>query len=76
MVDEYVMAVIRFVERGVFKPVVPDVLERIDAILERTERLLGDPDATVRTVAQEQHAYAALVRLLYAEFLRKGADSE
>lgn len=69
-------AVIRLVERGIFKPVVPDVLERIDAVLEQTERLLDDFDVTVRTGAQELHAYAALMPLLYAEFLRKGADSE
>lgn len=71
--DEHVTAVIRFVERGVFKPVTPGVLPMLDDILERTERLLVDADASVRAVAQQQHAYAALLRLLYAQFLAAGA---
>ena len=45
MADNYVTTVIRFVEQGVFKPVVPNVLEYIDSILVRTERLLDDPQA-------------------------------
>jgi hypothetical protein len=72
--DEYVTVVIRFVEHGVFKPAVPNVLELLDDILRRTEQLCDDESGQVRTIAREQHAYAALLRLVYEQFLEKGSD--
>lgn len=74
LADHYVTAVIRFVEEGVFKPVVPNVLDEIDSVLLRSGRLLDDPQAEVRALAQQLHAYAALLRLIYAEYLRQGAE--
>ena len=72
--DEYVTTVIRFVEHGIFRPAAPDVLGLIDDVMERLTRLLDDEDERVRGVAREHHAYAALLRIVYAEFLRQGAS--
>ncbi|MGI5484648.1 hypothetical protein [Streptomyces lavendofoliae] len=76
LADEYVTTVIRFVEHGVFKPAVPDALALLDEILERAERLGEGADAEIRETARCQHAYAALLRLVYSEFLKAGAAQQ
>ncbi|MEV0427823.1 hypothetical protein [Micromonospora sp. NPDC050495] len=67
--DEYVTTVIRFVERGVFVEAPVDVLSLLKEIMSRldgiTERVSGDS----QRVARSQHAYAALLHLVYRQFL-------
>ncbi|MGR4878586.1 hypothetical protein ACIPUC_03995 [Streptomyces sp. LARHCF249] len=74
LADQYVTTVIRFVEDGVFKPVVPDALALLDEILERAERLGDTADPETQQIARSQHAYAALLHLVYSKFLEAGAD--
>lgn len=74
LADEYVTTVIRFVERGVVRPAVPDALAFLDEILERTERLGEKGDPETREIARSQHAYAALLPLGHSKFLEAGAE--
>lgn len=69
--DEYVTTVIRFVERGIHKPAPPqaNVLELLADILERTERLCQELTDVEQELARFQHAYAALLDIVYRHFL-------
>jgi hypothetical protein len=69
VLDEYVTAVIRFVERGIYQPVVPDVLERLRNVMRRIELAVDAEPPTMKAVAREQHAYAALMYIVYQQFL-------
>ncbi|MGW4518600.1 hypothetical protein ACWEO4_43405 [Streptomyces sp. NPDC004393] len=68
-VDEYVTTVIRFVERGIFKPSPADVLSILDELMERIDRLCEESSGKDLEVARAQHAYAALMALVYRQFL-------
>lgn len=69
--DEYVTTVIRFVERGIYKPAPSqaNVLELLADILEQTERLCGELTDVEQELARFQHAYAALLDTVYRLFL-------
>ncbi|MFH8775987.1 hypothetical protein [Streptomyces sp. NPDC017958] len=71
-VDEYVTTVIRFVERGIFKPAPVDVLATLQELMQRIDRLDETASYSDRPVARSQHAYAALLDLLYRKFLEVG----
>ncbi|MFJ6833635.1 hypothetical protein [Streptomyces sp. NPDC091209] len=68
-VDEYVTTVIRFVERGIFKPSPADVLSILDELMERIGQLGAESSGKDLEVARAQHAYAALMALVYRKFL-------
>ncbi|MEU2879999.1 hypothetical protein [Streptomyces sp. NPDC007070] len=72
-VDEYVTTVIRFVERGIFKPAPVDVLAMLQELMQRIDRLTETASSSDRPVALSQHAYAALLDLLYRQFLETGS---
>ncbi|SDL81368.1 hypothetical protein SAMN05444921_101468 [Streptomyces wuyuanensis] len=73
--DEYVTTVIRFVEQGIFRPSPADVLSYLDELTERIDRLRGSSAGKDLEVARAQHAYAALLALVYRQFLEAGARS-
>jgi hypothetical protein len=71
-VDEYVTTVIRFVERGIFKPSSADVLSILDGLTARIDQLCKELSGNDLEVARAQHAYAALMTLVYRQFLEVG----
>ncbi|MGX9883701.1 hypothetical protein [Streptomyces sp. NPDC002276] len=75
-VDEYVTTVIRYVERGIFKPAPVDVLALLQELLHRIDRLGGGASDGDQAVARSQHAYAALLDLVYRQFLEAGRPRE
>ncbi|MFK4149866.1 hypothetical protein [Streptomyces sp. NPDC004065] len=70
--DEYVTTVIRFVERGIFKPAPVDVLAMLQELMQRIDRLGETVSSPDQAVARSQHAYAALLDLVYRQFLELG----
>jgi hypothetical protein len=65
------------VERGIYKPAPVDVLALLQNILRRTDRLSDDVSSdSDREVARSQHAYAALLDLVYRQFLQGALSSE
>ncbi|MCZ7459750.1 hypothetical protein [Streptomyces sp. WMMC940] len=70
--DEYVTTVIRYVERGIFKPAPVDVLSTLQALMQRIDRLGEMTSGGDQAVAHSQHAYAALLDLVYRQFLEVG----
>ncbi|WP_182905624.1 hypothetical protein [Microbispora sp. H13382] len=70
--DEYVTTVIRYVERGIFKPAPVDVLTMLQELMQRIDRLGGMASGGDQTVARSQHAYTALLDLVYRQFLEAG----
>ncbi|MEV6900191.1 hypothetical protein [Amycolatopsis sp. NPDC051372] len=79
---EYVTTVIRFVDRGIFKPAPVDLLSMLDEIMGRIEAASAEMaesaemTADERAVADHQHAYAALLHLLYSEFLKQKPSAD
>ncbi|HVK22813.1 MAG TPA: hypothetical protein VM677_15760 [Actinokineospora sp.] len=68
--DEYVTTVIRFVDHGIHRPMQQtDVLAFLDEILERVARFAEAASGKDLEIARSQHAYAAILRLVYAQFL-------
>lgn len=67
-VDEYVATVIRFVERGIFIPSPVDVLADLDRIIgiEAANHGLTEEQ---QISADQQHAYAVLLKIAYSGFL-------
>lgn len=74
--DEYVTTVIRYVERGIFKPAPVDVLAMLEELMRRIDRLGDVATGSDQTVARLQHAYAALLHLVYRQFLEAGRPRE
>lgn len=70
--DEYVTTVIRYVERGIFKPAPVDVLMMLQALMQRIDRIGDTASGGDQAVARSQHAYAALLDLVYRQFLEAG----
>ncbi|MFI9380644.1 hypothetical protein [Kutzneria sp. NPDC052558] len=71
--DHYVSTVVPFVQRGVFQPAVPDVLEFLDRLVERIDKLIEEADSETVEIARYQHAYAMLQRTVYSQFLELGS---
>jgi hypothetical protein len=71
-IDEYVTTVIRYVERGIFKPAPVDVLSMLQDLMRRIDRLGDSVSGVDQVVARSQHAYAALLDLVYRQFLHAG----
>ncbi|WP_336158720.1 hypothetical protein [Amycolatopsis sp. VC5-11] len=67
--DEYVTTVIRFVERGIFIPAPVDVLADLDRIIGRIEAVNRGLTEEEQISADQQHAYAVLLKIVYAGFL-------
>ncbi|MER6075800.1 hypothetical protein ABT187_45025 [Streptomyces sp. NPDC001817] len=74
--DEYITTVIRFVESGIFKPVPVDVLAMLEELMQRIDRLGDAASDGDQAVARSQHAYAALLHLVYRQFLEAGRPHE
>jgi hypothetical protein len=74
--DEYVTTVIRYVERGIFKPAPVDVLALLQELMHRIDRLGDIASGGDRAVARSQHAYAALLDLVYRQFLEVARSRE
>ncbi|MEU6774724.1 hypothetical protein [Streptomyces sp. NPDC046759] len=74
--DEYVTTVIRYVESGIFKPATVDVLAMLQELMRRTDRLSDTASDDDQAVARSQHAYAALLDLVYRQFLEAGGSHE
>ncbi|OIK01341.1 hypothetical protein BIV25_05890 [Streptomyces sp. MUSC 14] len=74
--DEYVTTVIRFVERGIFKPAPVDLLAMLEELMQRIDRLGDAASDGDQVVARQQHAYAALLGLVYRKFLETGGPHE
>lgn len=75
-VDEYVTTVIRYVERGIFKPAPVDVLALLHELMHRIDRLGDVVSGGDQAVARSQHAYAALLHLVYGQFLEAGSPRD
>ncbi|WP_103343042.1 hypothetical protein [Amycolatopsis sp. CA-126428] len=73
--DEYVTTVIRFVERGIFQLAPVDVLTMLETIMRRISELQPAVTDEERAVAEMQHAYAALLHLVYSGFLDRAPVS-
>ena len=71
--DNYVTTVIQFVEHGVFKPAVPDALGFLEGLMARIDRLIEEGDPETQEIARYQHAYAAVMHLIYSQFLELGS---
>ncbi|MFJ6671873.1 hypothetical protein ACIQMJ_12265 [Actinosynnema sp. NPDC091369] len=63
--------VIRYVERGIFTPAPVDVLAELEDIAQRIDRVEA-ASGRDREVGRAQHAYAALLALVYRQFLAEG----
>ncbi|MEV0537169.1 hypothetical protein [Kitasatospora sp. NPDC050463] len=74
--DEYVTTVIRYVERGIFKPAPVDVPAMLQELMHRIDRLGGVATGGKQAAARSQHAYAALLHLVYQQFLEEGRSRE
>jgi hypothetical protein len=74
--DEYVTTVIRFVERGIFKPAPVDLLAMLEELMQRINRLRDTASGEDQAVVRSQHAYAALLDLVYRQFLEVGRPHE
>jgi hypothetical protein len=74
--DEYVTTVIRYVECGIFKPAPVDVLAMLQELMHRIDRLGGVATGGEQAAARSQHAYAALLHLVYRQFLEEGCSRE
>jgi hypothetical protein len=72
MADEYATTVIRFVERGVYIPAPADVLSLLQEIMLRLDRLGTRESLNGQRIARAQHAYAALLEIVYRHFLDMG----
>lgn len=70
--DEYVTTVIRYVERGIFKPFQTDVLALLEEIVRKIEQINDLTSDKDRDIARSQHAYAVLLDLVYRQFLEAG----
>ncbi|MGW7531276.1 hypothetical protein [Amycolatopsis sp. NPDC054798] len=70
--DEYVTTVIRFVERGIFIPAPVDVLADLDRIIGRIEAVNHGLTEEQQISADQQHAYAVLLKIVYSGFLSQG----
>jgi hypothetical protein len=66
---EYMTTVVRFVDRGIFKPAPVDLLKMLEDIMGRIDLISAEMAAEEQVVARHQHAYAALMHLLYSQFL-------
>jgi hypothetical protein len=74
--DEYVTTVVRFVENGIFKPAPVDVPAMLEELMQRIDRLGDTASDGDQAVARSQHAYAALLDLVYRQFLEAGDSRE
>ncbi|MFF5145688.1 hypothetical protein ACFY6U_39275 [Streptomyces sp. NPDC013157] len=72
--DEYVTTVIRFVESGIFKPAPVDVLAELRELMLRLDRLGAAATGADLEAARSQHAYAALLDLVYRQYLEAGGS--
>ncbi|MGW4564369.1 hypothetical protein ACWEN3_18770 [Streptomyces sp. NPDC004561] len=70
--DEYVTTIIRFVEDGVFKPARVDLLAMLEELMQRIDQLTETASEKDQAVVRSQHAYAALLDLVYRQFLAEG----
>ncbi|MCM2423912.1 hypothetical protein [Streptomyces sp. RKAG293] len=74
--EEYVTTVIRYVERGIFKPAPVDVLAFLQELMHRIDRLGDVASGGDQAVVRSQHAYAALLDLVYRHFLEAGGQGK
>ncbi|MEU8972346.1 hypothetical protein AB0D11_24260 [Streptomyces monashensis] len=74
--DEYATTVIRFVERGIFKPAPVDLLAMLEELMHRIDRIGDTASGDDKAVARRQHAYASLLDLVYRQFLEEGGPQE
>lgn len=74
--DEYAVVVTRFVEEGIFKPAPVDLLAELEELMERIDRISGGVVGKDLVAARFQHAYAALLHLVYGQFLEAGRSQE
>ncbi|MQY10775.1 hypothetical protein SRB5_08880 [Streptomyces sp. RB5] len=74
--DEYLTTVIRFVERGIFRPAPTDVPALLGDLMERIDRIALHASGDDAEVCRTQHAYAALMAVVYRGFLDAGAAAE
>ncbi|MGA5423790.1 hypothetical protein [Streptomyces lavendulocolor] len=72
--DEYLLSVANLVEYGTFAPPKVDVFAYLDELLLRAERLMSEGDPEVRESARGLHAYAALSRQVYEQYLDAGSQ--
>ncbi|MGJ6970130.1 hypothetical protein ACSDR0_50600 [Streptosporangium sp. G11] len=74
--DEYLLSVANLVEYGTFDPPKVDVFSYLDKIMFRAERMIADGSPEVRESACNLHAYAALSRQLYQQYLDVGSQKQ
>ncbi|MFD7613497.1 hypothetical protein [Streptomyces sp. NPDC059828] len=74
--DEYLLSVTNLVDYGIFDPPKVDVFSYLDKLLLRAERMIAEGSAEVRGSARHLHAYAALSRQVYQQYLEVGAQKQ
>lgn len=75
-IDEYVTKVILYVEKGIYKLAPVDVLAMLRELMHEIEQIDVGESERHQVSARAQHAYAALLYLLYQQFLEIGASQE
>ncbi|MEO3797384.1 hypothetical protein ABGB14_44900 [Nonomuraea sp. B10E15] len=74
--DEYLLSVANLVDHGTFAPPMVDVLSYLDKIMLHAERMIATGGREVRESARNLHAYAALSRQLYQQYLEVGSQEK
>lgn len=74
--DEYLLSVTNLVDYGTFDPPVVDVVSYLDRMLLRASKLIEMGSPEVQESARNLHAYAALSRQLYQQYLEVGAQKQ
>lgn len=71
--DEYLLSISNLVEHGTFSPPVVDVLGYLDKMMLRAKKMMAEGNPEVQESARGLHAYAALSRQLYVQYLEVGS---
>ncbi|WP_435610721.1 hypothetical protein [Streptomyces sp. C10-9-1] len=74
--DEFLLSVTNLVDYGTFDPPKVDVFSYLDGLLLRAERMIAEGSPEVRVSARNLHAYAALSRLMYRQYLDVGSSDD
>ncbi|WP_327686237.1 hypothetical protein [Streptomyces sp. NBC_00467] len=74
--DEYLLSVTNLVDYGTFDPPKVDVFSYLDKLLRCAERMILEGSPEVRESARNLHAYAALSRQLYQQYLEVGSQKQ
>ncbi|MEU2627541.1 hypothetical protein [Kitasatospora sp. NPDC007106] len=73
--DEHASVVKAFVRTGAFRPSGADVLAELDDVRDRADALCAEYKGRDLVAAQEIHAYASLLAIVYRGFIKEGESN-